>query len=435
MTTEESSSQEALQALQERAKELECLYRVDEILGQHEEPGEDLFTDLIETIPPGWQYPESCRAAITIFGKEYGREGIRDTGWVQSAPVRVRREAFGEISVYYTEEKPEADEGPFLTQERRLLNTIADRVGLHLTEWLARGKEEWDSNHDHGDTGTGRQWLPILGFLKRTDPRLLERISRKMLNHLGWRGVSEAEALMPRHHSGSNQDGNGETNQPLAKVNPEHKKVRTHRVFQIAEANFSEKEILGLLESWINEDKLGDLSYILEQQGSSLAEIADALTRFEKSGLDESDLSWSVQIMLRVPLIRRFLTDQINYIRIAKNFVTVSDFHELSQRLVYPRESHGKLGGKGAGVFLARKIVQKAAANHEILKEVKVPRTWYLTSDGLMSFILHNDLEDVYDRRFMEIEEGHQAIVQAEIDALSGHGAWFDFTEIRFEMG
>lgn len=38
-------------------------------------------------------------------------------------------------------------------------------------------------------------------------------------------------------------------------------------------------------------------------------------------------------------------------------------------------------------------------------------------------------------RRFMEIEEGHQAIVQAEIDALSGHGAWFDFTEIRFEMG
>ena len=81
---------------------------------------------------------------------------------------------------------------------------------------------------------------------------------------------------MPRHQSGSNQDGNGETNQPLAKVNPEHKKVRTHRVFQIAEANFSEKEILGLLESWINEDKLGDLSYILEQQGSSLAEIADA---------------------------------------------------------------------------------------------------------------------------------------------------------------
>ena len=408
MTSKKGASREALQALQERAKELECLYRIDEVLNKYEEPGDDLFLELIQTIPPGWQYPESCRAAITIFGKEYGREEIRDIRWFQSAPIRVRKETFGELSVYYTDEKAEADEGPFLIQERRLLTTIADRVGLHLTEWLAQGRQEWDSNQGPGDMGTERRWLPILGFLKRTDPRLLQRITRKMLNHLGWRGVSEAEALMPRHQAGPNQAGSGEANQPLAKVAPEDTSVRTRRVFQIAEANFSEMEILGLLESWMNEDKLGDLSYTLEQQGSSLAEIAEALARFEKSGLDESDLSRSVQTMLRVPLIRRFLTDQINYIRIAKNFVAVCDFNDLSQRLVHPRQSHGKLGGKGAGLFLAQKIVEKASEEHEILKEVKVPRTWYMTSDALLSFIQHNNLEDVYDRRFMEIDRVRQ---------------------------
>jgi rubrerythrin len=31
--------------------------------------------------------------------------------------------------------------------------------------------------------------------------------------------------------------------------------------------------------------------------------------------------------------------------------------------------------------------------------------------------------------RFMEIEEGHVAIVQAEIDSLTGMGYWFDFRE------
>lgn len=37
--------------------------------------------------------------------------------------------------------------------------------------------------------------------------------------------------------------------------------------------------------------------------------------------------------------------------------------------------------------------------------------------------------------RFVEIEEGHVAIVQAEIDALRGHGFWFDVQEFSLEMG
>ncbi len=35
--------------------------------------------------------------------------------------------------------------------------------------------------------------------------------------------------------------------------------------------------------------------------------------------------------------------------------------------------------------------------------------------------------------RFVEIEEGHEAIVQAEIDALNGLGYWFDFQEFKLE--
>ena len=408
MTPEKEPLDPALKALQERAKELDCLYRIDEILGRYSEPCDEVFNEIVDTIPPGWQFPDSCAVAFTIFGRAYGWEGARTSRWVQTASVRVRKEIFGEIFVCYTEEKPDADEGPFLAQERKLLDTIADRIGFHLTEWLAQGKEEWDANHRQSQSEGGDRWLPILGFLKRTDPRLLERVTRKMLNHLGWRGIPEAEGLMPRHLSGSKPEGNGEGNQPLAQVTSEHTRTPTRRVFQIASVHCSEQEIVGLLDAWINEDKLGNLIHTLEGQGSSLAEIADALSRFEKSGLEESELSRSAQSMLRVPLLRRYLTDQINYIRIAKNFVTVKDFHELSQRLVYPRESHGKLGGKGAGLFLARKIVQRAAEEHEALKDVKVPRTWYVTSDALLSFVLHNNLEDVYERRYMEIDRVRQ---------------------------
>jgi rubrerythrin len=37
--------------------------------------------------------------------------------------------------------------------------------------------------------------------------------------------------------------------------------------------------------------------------------------------------------------------------------------------------------------------------------------------------------------RFVEIEEGHKAIVQAEIDSISGSGFWFDVPEFRLEAG
>jgi rubrerythrin len=35
--------------------------------------------------------------------------------------------------------------------------------------------------------------------------------------------------------------------------------------------------------------------------------------------------------------------------------------------------------------------------------------------------------------RFVEIEIGHEAIVQAEIDSITGLGFWFDYTEYRFD--
>lgn len=37
--------------------------------------------------------------------------------------------------------------------------------------------------------------------------------------------------------------------------------------------------------------------------------------------------------------------------------------------------------------------------------------------------------------RFLDIERGHLAIVQAEIDAIVGHGHWFDFMEFDLEAG
>jgi signal transduction histidine kinase len=44
---------------------------------------------------------------------------------------------FGTIEVYYTEEKPDCDEGPFLKEERNLIYVIAERLGHAIERQIA----------------------------------------------------------------------------------------------------------------------------------------------------------------------------------------------------------------------------------------------------------------------------------------------------------
>ena len=46
-----------LRELQERAKELNCLYKVDELLNRPDLSLEEIFRAMIAVLPPGWQYP------------------------------------------------------------------------------------------------------------------------------------------------------------------------------------------------------------------------------------------------------------------------------------------------------------------------------------------------------------------------------------------
>ena len=78
-----------LASLQERAKELNCLYRIDDILKNLDEPLDSIFARIIEALPPGWQYPDVCQAKITYDGKEYRSAEFQESPWRQSADIVV----------------------------------------------------------------------------------------------------------------------------------------------------------------------------------------------------------------------------------------------------------------------------------------------------------------------------------------------------------
>ena len=116
-------------ALRERIKELNCLYGVSQLAERHQHSLDDLLQDLVNFLPHSWQYPELACARILFKGKTFKTDSFRVTNWRQSSRIYMYHEAVGEVAILYLEECPAADEGPFLKEERALLDAVAEQIG------------------------------------------------------------------------------------------------------------------------------------------------------------------------------------------------------------------------------------------------------------------------------------------------------------------
>jgi DNA-binding CsgD family transcriptional regulator len=120
-------------ALRERIKELNCLYGVSQLAERHLYSLEDLLQELVNFLPYSWQYPEITCTRILFKGKTYTSDGFKVTNWRQSSRIYMYHEAVGECDIFYLEERPPADEGPFLKEERALLDAVAEQIGTIAT--------------------------------------------------------------------------------------------------------------------------------------------------------------------------------------------------------------------------------------------------------------------------------------------------------------
>jgi pyruvate, water dikinase len=405
--------------LKERAKELNCLYEVEEILSRSNLSLKAVFQRIVNTLPSGWQYPDICRARITYGDLEVHTVGFTSTPWIQHADIVVQDQTVGRISVCYTEERPQADEGPFLKEERKLIDTVADRLNhliLHTNlKTIFESQRMKEESHDG--------WQIIIDLLKRTDPKLLTRISRKMVNHLTWAGFEKAQRMLERINPNLKDDGTGtrdlsdipDENRPLRIAAPHDLLPLSQDIFRLAGEHLSEEEILTFIQKWITEDRSSFLVKILENPNASLVEISGAVERYQHLIPQGVELSSPRERGFRVSLIQRVLSDDPSFVQVAKRCLNVNDFHQLLERTIYSNTSHGKLGGKGAGLFVASKILETNSPGINHLQKIRTPKTWQLTSDGLLNFVNYNDLEEIVEHKYKDIGQVRQeypAIIQ-----------------------
>ncbi len=170
-----------LHSTQERMKKLQCILGITESAVQSETI-EQILEEAVLRIPHGWKYPEITEAMIRYKGTVYTTENFFETPWRIASDLVINGVTEGRIEVFYTEEKPETDEGPFLKEERNILDGIAQT----LSNSIERKKAEQALKQRNQFIETIINNLPIGLAVNDIDSGEVPYINEEFENIYGW---------------------------------------------------------------------------------------------------------------------------------------------------------------------------------------------------------------------------------------------------------
>lgn len=408
MTVNPKNLNNLVHELEERAKELNCIYTIEDAINNQDLTSDEVFNTVVKAIPNAWQFPELARAKIVVGENKYTSNNFEDSNFFLKSDIIINDEVEGYIRVFYIKETPQLDEGPFLKEERRLLDTIADRLALYIHhEESKRILKNLKDIKDNSEKGTNGNWRIILGMLNRTDPVLYKTILRKLLYHLCWNDIKEAIDFLTSTSielKSLDEKSPLDENKPLKRKSVNAKEYEV-TVLRLTEKYLKDEDVIARVQKWITDDKVSSLVKAVENYNTPLPIICEILKKHYSTEIEKDEVSYSIEKGLRVSLIRRFFTEQTEFLTLAKEYTDLDDFSNLIDKIVFSRISHGKLGGKSAGIFLASNIIKKYSEENDLLKNIKIPKTWYIPSDGIISFLQYNNLEEVIEQKYKDIEE------------------------------
>ncbi|MFW5758431.1 MAG: PEP/pyruvate-binding domain-containing protein [Bacteroidota bacterium] len=130
--------QKLLAEKRERLKELGAINQTTRILKQNKDV-EVMLQQICEILPGAWQYPQDTVARITYGNRFFvSSEKFKESPWYQKKTFETIDAKEGLIEVFYLSEHPNIDEGPFLLEERDLINNLSGIISGHLNTYIGK---------------------------------------------------------------------------------------------------------------------------------------------------------------------------------------------------------------------------------------------------------------------------------------------------------
>ncbi len=243
----------------------------------------------------------------------------------------------------------------------------------------------------------------------RLQPQLAELIQRELLMELHRRGIATIDSI---HDQARTQAGKA-----LAEIVYDPNQAERDRwdgkerglveeiTRQTVCRHFSVADIDDLVNLTMKREEVHNLEVVANRGSVSFRELADNIQRFCSLPLGETRLAPAEVVGTRVALTRHFLSDQLEFIGIAKNHLHVRDFDDITRRMVGSDGGIGRIGGKAGGMILAHRIIAAADHGTDPYLPIAIPESYYLRSDVVEEFLRLNRLDEYQSQKYKPIED------------------------------
>jgi hypothetical protein len=174
------------------------------------------------------------------------------------------------------------------------------------------------------------------------------------------------------------------------------------------------------IENYINlarkRHSFQSLNKLMNSEGVTSSQIREAVREFCAIPKGSLYISPGESMGVRVGLVSRFISDQLPFLGVAKNHITIRDMDELMGHIIWNTRRDGRIGGKSAGMFLAYKIILPLLGQRdpEFEKYVRIPESHYFTSGFLTDFLDSNNLFSLHSQKYKNRET-----IEHEYDQIS----------------
>jgi len=243
----------------------------------------------------------------------------------------------------------------------------------------------------------------------RLRPALTERIQRELMMELHRRSIATIDSI---HDQARSQAGRA-----MAEVVDDPNQAERDRwdaserelVEQITRKtvcrHFSVADIDDLVNLTMKREEVHNLEVVANRGNVSFRELADNIQRFCALPLGETRLAPAEVVGTRVALTRHFVSDQLEFIGIAKNHLQIRDFDDITRRMLGSDSGIGRIGGKAGGMILAHRILAAAEQGTDPYLPVAIPESYYLRSDVVEEFLRLNRLDEYQSQKYKPIED------------------------------
>jgi len=164
-----------------------------------------------------------------------------------------------------------------------------------------------------------------------------------------------------------------------------------------------------IVEAAVNENRAGRPKKVFLTFNPELAPWYMLIEQAEKYATYPPEMFEGVKHHLReviVVLLKGLVSDQLAFVRIARDFIDIFDLKEIKARKI----GRGKIGGKAAGMYLAYKIITHPDEEDEmdLSSQVTIPETYFIGSDVYYNFKTINNLEYTISQKYRSREEIEQ---------------------------